>query len=187
MFKFIQRYRAMLGTSIRGVLMHKLRSMLTVLGLVFGVASVIVMLAVAEGASQQAQKQIEALGVNNIIVHSKKPTTTDSEINFRSFEQNFGLTYDDLRRIEETLTDVTSVTPLREFRQEARYGAQKIEARMVGVYPSYFETNKIEIVRGRPIEPTDLRFPQQRLRDWRRRGQESLSWQRPDWQINPSR
>ena len=124
MSSLLGRYRAIFWTSIRGVLMHKLRSLLTVLGLVFGVASVIVMLAVAEGASQQAQKQIEALGVNNIILRSKKPSSSDSDINYRSFEQNFGLTYSDLRRIEETLTSVTSVTPLREFRQEARYGAQ---------------------------------------------------------------
>ena len=157
MMHLFGRYRAIVGTSIRGVLMHKLRSLLTVLGLVFGVASVIVMLAVAEGASRQAQKQIEALGVNNIILHSKKPSDSGEEIDFRSFEQNFGLTYSDLRRIEETMTDVTSVTPLREFRQEARYGAQSIDARMVGVYPSYFESNQIEIVRGRPIEPADMK------------------------------
>ncbi len=158
MIRLINRYRAIFGTSLRGVLMHKLRSVLTILGLVFGVASVIVMLAVAEGASRQAQKQIEALGVNNIILRSKKPSNTGEEVNFRSFEQNFGLTYSDLRRIEETLTDVTSVTPLREFRQEARYGAQSIDARMVGVYPSYFESNKIDIVRGRPIEPADMKL-----------------------------
>ena len=137
--------------------MHKLRSLLTVLGLVFGVASVIVMLAVAEGASRQAQKQIEALGVNNIIVRSQKPTSTESDVNFRSFEQDFGLTYGDLRRIEETISSATNVTPLREFRQEARYGAQKLDARIVGVYPSYFEMNKIEIVLGRPIEPADMK------------------------------
>lgn len=157
MVKLIGRYRAIFGTSIRGVLLHKLRSLLTVLGLVFGVASVIVMLAVAEGASQQAQKQIEALGVNNVILRSKKPSSTEEDINYRSFEQDFGLTYDDLRRIKETLTTVTSVTPLREFRQEARYGAQAMDARIVGAYPTYFEMNKIEIVMGRPLEPLDLK------------------------------
>jgi putative ABC transport system permease protein len=157
MIRLFNRYRAIFGTSIRGVMMHKLRSLLTILGLVFGVASVIVMLAVAEGASQQAQKQIEALGVSNVILHSKKPTNTGQQDDYRSFEQNFGLTYNDLRRIQETLTDVVSVTPLREFRQEARYGAQSIDARIVGVHPSYFESNKINIVRGRPLEPADLK------------------------------
>ena len=157
MFRFLTKYRAIFLTSIRGVMMHKLRSLLTVLGLVFGVASVIVMLAVAEGASQQAQKQIEALGVNNIILRSKKPTSTESEIDYNRWEQDFGLTYSDLRRIEETMTDVTAITPMREFRQEARYGAQMLDARIVGVYPSYFDANKIEIVRGRPIEPADMK------------------------------
>jgi putative ABC transport system permease protein len=151
------RYRSIFSTSIRGVLMHKLRSLLTVLGLVFGVASVIVMLAVAEGASRQAQKQIEALGVSNIILRSKKPSSSESDIDYRSWEQEFGLTYSDLRRIEETITAATRVTPLREFRQEARYGAQVIDARIVGVYPSYFKSNKIDIVRGRALEPSDLK------------------------------
>lgn len=142
--------------ALRGVLMHKLRSMLTVLGLVFGVASVIVMLAVGEGASLQAQLQIEALGVNNIILLSKKPADGEEEINFRSFEQDFGLTYDDLRRIQETIPSVVEVTPLREFPQEARYGSQALDARLVGVHPNYFVSNRISIVRGRPLEPADL-------------------------------
>ncbi len=152
----ITRSLAMLRTAMRGVLMHKLRSMLTVLGLVFGVASVIVMLAVAEGASRQAQRQIEALGVNNIIVRSVKPTSSESDINIRSFEQSYGLTYNDLRRIRETITSVVEVTPLREFPQEARYGAQSLTGRLVGVHPSYFATNRIPLARGRFLEPADL-------------------------------
>ncbi len=152
----VTRYVALFRTAIRGVLLHKLRSMLTVLGLVFGVASVIVMLAVAEGASRQAQNQIAALGVNNIIVRSEKPTVTESDIDYQSWEQDYGITYDDLRRIKETMTDVVSVTPLREFPQEARYGAENIDARLVGVYPNYFEMNRITLARGRFLEPADL-------------------------------
>lgn len=147
---------AMLQTSMRGVFMHKLRSMLTVLGLVFGVASVIVMLAVAEGASQTAQRQIAALGVKNIIVRSVKPTTSESDINYRAYEQAYGVTYDDLQRIRETLTSVVGITPLREFPQEARYGAEHLDARLVGVYPEYFEMNRIPLARGRFLGPSDL-------------------------------
>ncbi|QDV22607.1 ABC transporter permease [Aureliella helgolandensis] len=150
------RNAALIRTALHGVLLHKLRSMLTVLGLVFGVASVIVMLAVAEGASREAQKQIESLGVNNIIVRSVKPSGSQQEINYDTFEQSFGLTYNDLRRMEETLTSAVGVTPLREFQQEARYAAQVVAGRIVGVYPSYFETNRIPLVRGRLLEPTDL-------------------------------
>lgn len=153
---FSGRSYAMFSTALRGVLMHKLRSFLTILGLVFGVASVIVMLAVAEGASQQAQAQIAALGVNNIIVRSLKPASSESNIDYDSFEQSYGLTYDDLRRIEETLESIVSLTPLREFPQEARYGKQVLDGRLVGAHPTYFKTNRIEIARGRSLEIADL-------------------------------
>ena len=148
---------ALLRTALRGVLMHKLRSMLTVLGLVFGVASVIVMLAVAEGASRQAQEQIASLGVKNIIVRSVKPTTSESDIDDEGGELEYGVTYDDLRRINDTLTSVVRITPLREFPQEARYGAQEVDARLVGVHPTYFEMNRIELARGRFLEAPDLK------------------------------
>jgi len=136
--------------------MHKLRSVLTILGLVFGVASVIVMLAVAEGASQQAQKQIASLGVRNVIVRSVRPTVSESDMDQDAFEQSFGITYEDLRRIKDTISDLVSLTPLREFSQEARYGAQVIDARIVGVYPTYFSANRIELAAGRLIDESDL-------------------------------
>ncbi len=149
-------FLAMLRTSLRGVLMHKLRSMLTVLGLVFGVASVIVMLAVAEGASQQTQREIAAMGVKNIIVRSVKPTLNESEVNYSRFGQAYGITYEDLQRIEETLQSVVAITPLREIPEEARYGSENIDSRLVGVYPQYFEMNRIPLARGRFIQPSDL-------------------------------
>ncbi len=152
----LARYQAMFSTAIRGVLMHKLRSLLTILGLVFGVASVIVMLAVAEGASQQAQAQIEALGINNVIVRGVKPTA-NTETNEDTFETNYGIKYNDLRRIEETMDSIVSITPMREFQQEVRYGAEALDARIVGVKPNYFEANRIEIVLGRMLDQADLK------------------------------
>ncbi len=157
MLIFDGRYSAMFSAALKSVLMHKLRSLLTVLGLVFGVASVIVMLAVAEGASRQAQDQIASLGVKNIIIRSVKPTTNESDIAQRSFEEVYGLTYNDLRRIEETIDSVVNLTPLREFPQEARYGANAMDVLVVGAYPSYFETNRIAFARGRELEPLDLK------------------------------
>lgn len=145
----------MFSTALRSVLMHKLRSFLTILGLVFGVASVIVMLAVAEGASQAAQRQIASLGINNIIVRSVKPAV-DGPINFRSFILDFGLKYDDLRRIRETLDTVVRVTPLREFVHEARFEDATIDARLVGADPSYFAVNRLELARGRFLDPADI-------------------------------
>ena len=63
-----------LKLGMKSLLLHKLRSGLTVLGIVFGVAAVISMLAIAEGTSRVAQEQIRALGATNIIIRSVKPS-----------------------------------------------------------------------------------------------------------------
>lgn len=150
----------MFHAALRSLLMHKLRSLLTVLGLVFGVASVIVMLAVAEGASEEAQNQIESLGVTNVIVRSRKPT--DQEIqnpNGDDFMLSYGLTYDDMRRIEESIETVVNITPQREFVHEARFRDQSIDARVVGVYPNYAASNRLLLTpHSRFIEPSDLKL-----------------------------
>ena len=64
---------------VKNLLQHKLRSLLTMLGMVFGVGSVIAMLAVGEGASAEALQQIRKLGSNNIIISAEK-TTPDSVV-----------------------------------------------------------------------------------------------------------
>ncbi|MEZ6075104.1 MAG: hypothetical protein R3C56_05350 [Pirellulaceae bacterium] len=89
---------AMFQMAIRGVMMHKLRSLLTVLGLVFGVASVIRHVGSSRRGQPTSPTPDRRLGINNVIVRSVKPTASDQEINYRSFVQSYGLTYDDLRR-----------------------------------------------------------------------------------------
>ncbi|HMO15337.1 MAG TPA: ABC transporter permease [Pirellulaceae bacterium] len=158
--KRLYRIQAMFKTAKRSLQMHKLRSLLTVLGLVFGVASVIVMLAVTEGASQESQRQIASLGVNNIIVRSVKPS--DNEFgegqSFRSIEVAYGLTYDDLRRINDAMETVVGATPLREYQQELRNGSQRLYGRVVGVMPSFHDSNRLTMARGRFVDDADLKF-----------------------------
>jgi len=160
MLRPAKRIQGMMHTALRSLQMHKLRSFLTVLGLVFGVASVIVMLAVAEGANREAQRQIESLGVNNVIIRSVKPLETgNSSVTRRNrFESGFGLTYSDLRRIEETITSAIAATPLREFKEEARYSDNKSVARIVGVHPDYLSSNRLSLARGRFIDESDLKY-----------------------------
>ena len=140
--------------ALRSLMLHKLRSLLTILGLVFGVASVIVMLAIAEGAGRDAQRQIEALGVNNVIVRSVKPSE-ENQSNEEILE--YGLTFDDIRRIKATLTDaINTIAPFREFVYEARFKDQATEARLVGVPPEYADINRLNLAAGRFIEQHDL-------------------------------
>ena len=147
---------AMIRMSLRSLLLHKLRSLLTILGLVFGVASVIIMLAIAEGAGLEAQREIESLGINNVIVRSIKPTDDDrkDQTNDRTLE--YGLKFDDLRRIKETLQTVRKIAPFREFRYETRYLDQMVEARLVGLEPDYAEANFLKMAEGRFIEGGDV-------------------------------
>ncbi|HVR34855.1 MAG TPA: ABC transporter permease [Methylomirabilota bacterium] len=88
---------------LRSLLQHKLRSFLTLLGLVFGVGSVIAMLAVGEGASQQTLEEIRKLGSNNIIIQSKKPVEEESSQISQVRMSVYGLTYDDQRRIDASI------------------------------------------------------------------------------------
>lgn len=147
----------LLRTAVQSLMLHKLRSFLTMLGLVFGVASVIVMLAIAEGAASEAQKQIESLGVRNIIVRSVKPIADSSARNSESEAVlSYGLTWDDLERLKVAITVATGVTPLREFRQEVRHLNRSLEGRVVGVTPDYLQLKSGTVGIGRFIEPTDL-------------------------------
>ena len=146
---------ALIRMSLRSLMLNKLRALLTVLGLVIGVASVIIMLSIAEGAGLEAQRQIESLGINNIIVRSVKPPQDDNQSD-RSYLLEYGVTYDDMRRINDTLTDVEDVAPFREFRHEARYLDRVTEARVVGVQSEYATTNRLKVVQGRFIERHDL-------------------------------
>lgn len=146
---------ALIRMSLRSLMLHKLRSFLTILGLVFGVASVVIMLAIAEGSGKEIQRNIEALGIRNVIIRSVKPSGGDLEKE-RSGVYAYGLTYLDMRRLDETLSMVERIAPLREFRYEARYLDRSLESRLVGIQPEYQEANKLEMMVGRFIDSNDL-------------------------------
>ena len=146
---------ALIRMSLRSLMLHKLRSLLTILGLVVGVASVVIMLAVAEGAGQEAQRNIAALGIRNVIVRSVKPTG-DEVAKDKTGVYAYGLTYLDMRRLRETLTKINRISPLREFRYEARYLDRALESRLVGIEPEYEKANNLKMMIGRFIDVNDL-------------------------------
>lgn len=155
--RFFRMIGPIVSMGIRNLLLHKLRSILTVSGLVFGVASVIVMLSVAEGASIAAQRQIADLGATNIILRSKKPQ--QEKVSGKSEEQFilvYGLTHEDLERIRETVPTVKDAVPLREFRQDIRYLDRRVEGRVVGATPAYLSMNGLKMREGRFLSDLDL-------------------------------
>ena len=141
---------------IKSLLAHKLRSLLTILGVVFGVGSVVAMLSVGEGASRKVLEQIRKLGSQNIILSSVKPT--DEENNSRQDRSRtlaYGLLYDDLARLE-TYPAVGKIAPVKIKRDEARLGAKATNVRLVGTTPEWFELVPRDLVAGRRISQRDL-------------------------------
>jgi putative ABC transport system permease protein len=141
-----------LGT--KNLMMHKLRSFLTVLGIVFGVGSVIAMLSVGEGASKEALDQILKLGSNNIIIKSVEPTDEEMGAS-RAYLNIYGLRYDDELRIRETIPTVRRIVPVKLIRKEAFLGERTLELRVVGTSPDWFELVKRKIIAGRVISEED--------------------------------
>ncbi len=154
----MHRFYTTVLLAVRNLSLHKLRVLLTILGLIFGVGSVIAMLAIAEGASLEAQRQIASLGATNIIVRSNKPPNDENptkQENNQGFILSFGVTYADYRRIM-TIPSVESVTPVREFVQKVRHLDREIEGRIVGVDADFLKLTGQHTEDGRFLTDADL-------------------------------
>jgi len=138
-------------------MLHKLRSGLTMLGIVFGVFSVIAMLAIGRGASQQAQDQVLRLGATNIIVRSVKPPQEAASGSSNSRVLEYGLLYKDLELLRQTLTPAETVIPVREIKKEVRNGYRTLNARLVGCTPEYRDLNRLKASDGRFLNDRDLK------------------------------
>ncbi len=140
---------------IEDLLLHKLRSFLTTLGIVFGVGSVVAMLSVGEGASKEAMDQIRKLGSNNIIVNSIKSVEEESTSTTHSHLAIYGLTYEDCARVAETFKAIRQTAPVKLIRKEGRLGERAMELRVVGTSPVWFDLVQRPIVAGRVLIASD--------------------------------
>ncbi len=141
---------------VKSLLLHKMRSGLTMLGIIFGVCSVIAMLAIGEGASYEAQEAIKKLGSSNIILRSVKPSQdSKSGSSGRSFVNDYGITYSDVARLEGTIPGIRRVLPMRIIRDEVRFNNLVQPAQIIGTHPIYVEMSSVELLRGRFLTETD--------------------------------
>jgi len=140
---------------IENLLLHKLRSFLTMLGVVFGVGSVVAMLSVGEGASQEALEQIRKLGSNNIIITSVKSVEDEQASTQHSHMSLYGLTYADQERVSESFGQIRKAAPVKLIRKETRLHERAMELRVVGTTSEWFELVPRAIIAGRVIMPAD--------------------------------
>ncbi len=144
--------------AMKSLLLHKLRSGLTMLGIVFGVFSVIAMLAIGEGASQQAQQQVLELGATNIIVRSvKPPSETAGAQSSGSSVLRYGLLRADFDLLSKTIPTIEKAIPIRELIKSCRRLHREMNCRIVGCTPEYMDVNHLEMSQGRFISDKDRR------------------------------
>lgn len=132
---------------------HKLRTLLTLLGMIFGVGAVIAMLSVGEGAEKESLRIIDAMGLRNIIVKAK-PAPDDMLAEIR--ESSIGLSLKDLEAARETLPFLSGYTAVKKIRTYALYNEHgKSDAVVLGVMPDHFAMANFEILEGRSLAQLD--------------------------------
>ena len=152
------RLKRTVRLGIKSLWLHRLRSLLTVLGIVFGVCSVIAMLAIGEGASFEAQEEIKTLGSQNIILRSTKPPEEQkvSDRGSQSYVSQYGITYTDVKAIRATIPGVTLLLPARVVREYVWNISRRVDCDVVGTVPWYPELRNHRVAAGRFFTDTDM-------------------------------
>lgn len=130
---------------LKGLQSNKLRAALTMLGIVFGVAAVIAMMSIGEGARQETLQQIELMGTNNIIIN-KIGVKQNSKVKKASFSP--GLNLKDAYAIKELNPLVEHITPMREMAVQVMYKSTMLETKLVGTSIDYPKTFNTKIAAG---------------------------------------
>ncbi|MEO6710512.1 MAG: ABC transporter permease [Planctomycetota bacterium] len=141
---------------VRNLTRNKLRSFLTMLGMIFGVGSVIAMLAVGAGARAEILARISELGVQNIIVNSvKPPEESKPKTTNRRWIDRYGLTFKDRDIIEQVCPGVERILPVNAVRQRLWYQSHGIDCSVLGVDPEHLRMFGLEVRRGRTFNEID--------------------------------
>ncbi len=148
---------------LKNLMLHKLRSFLTVLGVILGCGSVVSMLAIGEGSKREALEQIRKMGANNVIVRTIKPTFEEESNTAGGQRQSawqvfeYGLKYDDYERLVATLPTVRRALPIAMVHQDARQKHRLIpKARILGTTPDFLTVKNASLARGRFLTGVDL-------------------------------
>ncbi|MDR0932595.1 MAG: ABC transporter permease [Victivallales bacterium] len=148
--------RDLFGLSLHNLLLHKVRSILTSLGVIFGVGSVIAMLAISEGAKRSALAQIEAMGIDKIILFSKRPPVdgkSESSDNAGVMER-YGLSAKDVSNIMK-MDNIERITTVFDARKKVLKGLQRTDLKLIGCDYQFLQDSSAKIEKGRWFSPAD--------------------------------
>lgn len=134
--------------AIESILANKLRAILTTLGIIFGVAAVIAMLAIGNGAQQKILDQLKIVGANNVFINSTFSSEVDEEAAKEKETFTPGLTLKDYQNIKEVLPAVKYATPEVAFDCYANSSTKRQKTRLVGIGEDYFKLFSLELLNG---------------------------------------
>jgi ABC-type antimicrobial peptide transport system permease subunit len=141
-------------TGLSELLSHKLRSMLTMLGVIFGVGAVIAMVSIGEGAKQWALEQIQQMGID--IVHVKRAVIAGELAEKAQERSPFGLKLSDADSIKDVCSFAKRVIPLREVFADIRSGGSPVSLKVVGTVPGYDIVTHAKVASGRFLTEKDV-------------------------------
>ncbi|MDE0126509.1 MAG: ABC transporter permease [Bryobacterales bacterium] len=137
-----------LQMGIGSLLAHKLRTLLTMLGMIFGVGAVVAMLSITEGARQEMIRYIDLLGVNNIVVEAIEAPDRDTLIEVRQVSQ--GLTFRDARAISANTPNIANLSERKTFQPTSLLPSMDGDLpTLIGVRPNYTEIYSMSLIEGR--------------------------------------
>ncbi|MBX3358040.1 MAG: ABC transporter permease [Phycisphaeraceae bacterium] len=138
---------------------HKLRSILTALGIILGVGAVITTVSVGEGSKRQALDQLERLGAKNVIIRSQKPPESQQMgggQQQQSFVAKYGLTRDDLKNLRQSFPDAENIVPLKAVGSQILRQDRRKTSQSFGTTPELKEVANLRVARGRYLTQEDL-------------------------------
>jgi putative ABC transport system permease protein len=161
----LKRYFFTLEIALQAILANKLRSLLTALGIIFGVAAVIAMLAVGNGAQQEILEQIRLVGVNNVvitpIVEQKEEKVEEGDKKPEKKTYSPGLSLADAESILRLVPEVEKVSPEIMLETSIVKNGVRRSAKLVGVEPAYFELSNFSLQEGKMFNAHQLTHGQQ--------------------------
>ncbi len=147
----------LVSDGLRNLVRHKLRTALTMLGVLCGVAAVIAMLAIGEGAQRTVLREISALGLRNVILNSVQPPSTSVESSSggrRPQVFSYGLTEKDVALVRGACP-AARLSVAHQVKNKVYARGERIDARVLGVDPDYFGLFSTRVLRGRLLTPLD--------------------------------
>jgi putative ABC transport system permease protein len=152
-------FSRMIRLAVKNLSQYKLRAGLTMLGIIFGVCSVVAMLSVGEGANREIQEKIQRMGSRNILIESVQveddENASDSSSNFIA---SYGLTYADAEQCSRFVPNLESIDQMKVLRFDVQFKARRLQTDVIATTPGLFRVQNYRLLRGRLLSSSDGRF-----------------------------